>query len=89
MKFKIMKCVDLDNWFLILEPIDIKQNSLASDTSIAKFLNISLEEYRKILVRYKAYKNYNNECYFQTEHQATLCINELDSYLVMKKLTGE
>lgn len=91
MKFKVMKCVDLNNWFIILEPIDTNKNSIASDISIAKFLDISLKEYREILVEYKAYqyKEYNNECYFQTMHDATNCIDELDKYLVMAKLTEE
>ena len=91
MKFNIIKCIELKNWFIILEPTNSNKNSLANDANIAKYLDIPIKDYQEVLIKYEAqpYKDYNNEYYFQAKHLAMQCINELDKYLVMQKLIGE
>ena len=62
---------------------------LTVDLSIADELDIPLKKYNKILKKWGAYnKNLVGYC-FHKKQDCEMAIQELEPYLVMKKLTSE
>ena len=60
----------------------------ALDSKIAKYLNLSLEEYKDILISNGAFiLSQNKECYFVNKKDIKKAVEVLESCLVMKKLT--
>jgi len=62
----------------------------SADSNIAKKLNISLNKYKKILLKNGAFYRYEKEIPyldFKTKQDALNAIEDLTPYLIMKKLT--
>ena len=77
-----------NGWFFI------KIGNIDWDRMIARYLDLSLEEYRKILIKHGAviiktediYDEIEEDCYFRNKEDAEKCLIELEPIYVMAKL---
>ena len=76
------------NFYIVMKEPDKYQ-----DLDIAKLLDISLEEYQKILLSHNAFpvsSSFNgSNCDFYTKEDAEAALKELEPYLIMQNLVGE
>jgi len=66
----------------------LRTENRSDDWEVCEAVGLSLEEYRKILIKHGAI-NPNNyvDYYFKIKEQAQNAIEELTPYLIMEKLT--
>lgn len=62
-----------------------KDNETTRDENMAKWLDLKLKEYTKILERHNAIRK-NDECFFETYEDCEACIEFLQPWIVMKLL---
>lgn len=60
---------------------------LLHDEDVAIMLNLTLEEYTTILMKYNAH--YDSEIMFKNINDINAAIEELELYIIMNKLIGE
>ena len=73
-----------DAWFVYL----IDDGGRMININIMKtFLDIPKDKYEKLLIKYKTEKINGFNLYFNTEEDAKNFIEELEPYLIMKKLS--
>ena len=68
--------------------IELKSNGDCKDRYIAKYLDLSLEEYQNILINNGAFFNNEfGEYYFKTRKDIETAIKELEPYYILAELT--
>lgn len=70
----------METYVIFIKLIINDQLTLVCDSEISKFLNININEYRKLLNEYGCCK-IENECFFDDMEKANLFVNKLQEII--------
>ena len=67
--------------------IELNINGISDDEEHAKYLDLTLQEYRNILMKCGGTKRSSGEIEFKNQNRAKAAMEALEPYLIMRELT--